>query len=78
MTQIITSHTKLLKKRLNMYELFILCPITCSAISNSHENNRDVEFPGISNPLHYSSFSNDIYLPDAPKCEIHPKLFLVN
>ena len=76
MTQIITSHTKLLKKRLNIYKLFILCPITCSAISNSHENNRDVEFPGISNPVHF--FSNDIYLPDAPKCEIHPKLFLVN
>ena len=76
MTQIITSHTNLLMKRLNIYKLFIICLITCSAISYSHENNRDVEFPGISNPVH--SFSNDIYLPDAPKCEIHPKLFLVN
>ena len=78
MTHRITSHTKRLKKRLNIYKFFILCPITCSAISYSHENIRDVEFPGISNPAHYSSFSNDIYLPDAPKCEIHPKLFLVN
>ena len=76
MIQIITSHTKLLKKRLNIYKLFILCPITCNTISYSHENSRDVKFPGISNLVH--SFSNDIYLPDAPKCEIHPKLFLVN